>query len=193
MNQHHPSLRIVLTCAGAITLLLATGCSRSPPQAAAPAFSPYFVDTTVREIMDAEVDPAADALWEAVSFNSTLSGPENIRPQTPEDWQVLRRNAITLIEATNLIVMPGRRIAPASVALAPGELNPTVLQHKLDHDQAKYQGYALALRTLGLQALAAVDARNPQQLFDVGGEIDEVCESCHVEFWYPPNSDAPKH
>jgi hypothetical protein len=36
-----------------------------------------------------------------------------------------------------------------------------------------------------MQAVAAVDARNIDQASEVGGAIDEECEWCHLQFWYP--------
>jgi hypothetical protein len=176
----------------ALSVLSLVGCTRTTQQSAPPVSSPspFLVKTTIREIMDAEVDPAADALWEAVEYNSTLAGPEEKQPRTAEEWQTVRRNAITLLEATNLIVMEGRQIAPASVALAPGELSPAVLQRKLDASRAQFNGFAQALRVLSLKALDAIDAKDPQRLFDVGGEIDEACEACHLVYWYPPDTTA---
>ena len=35
------------------------------------------------------------------------------------------------------------------------------------------------------ESLAAIDAKDPQALFNVGGKIDETCENCHSTFWYP--------
>jgi hypothetical protein len=34
-------------------------------------------------------------------------------------------------------------------------------------------------------ALAAIDKKDAQALFEAGDKIDEVCESCHQVFWYP--------
>jgi hypothetical protein len=34
--------------------------------------------------------------------------------------------------------------------------------------------------------VAAADARNVQALFDAGNTLDQVCEGCHLKFWYPP-------
>jgi hypothetical protein len=54
----------------------------------------------------------------------------------------------------------------------------------------------VALGTLCLVActrtspLDAIDAKDPQRLFDVGGEIDEACEACHLVYWYPPSATA---
>jgi hypothetical protein len=179
-----PRALYALTIAGG----LLQGCtpdSRDARTAAPP--TPSLVKTTIREIMDAEVDPAADALWDSVAFTSTLQGEHEDRPQTPEQWQAVRRNAITLLEATNLIVMPGRRIAPANIALAAGELDPAILQRKLETDTAQFAAYARVLRGLALQAVAAIDAKDAQKLFELGGAIDSACEACHLVFWYPPD------
>jgi hypothetical protein len=34
-------------------------------------------------------------------------------------------------------------------------------------------------------ALAAIDKKDSEALFEAGDKIDEVCESCHQVFWYP--------
>jgi hypothetical protein len=182
---------LALSVLTVLTVSPLQGCKprSADPPTSAPA-APFLVKTTIREIMDAEVDPAADALWDSVAFTSTLHGDHEDRPETPEQWQAVRRNAITLLEATNLIVMPGRRIAPAGIALAPGELDPAVLQHKLEANTTQFAAYAQALRGLALQTVDAVDARDAQKLFELGGTIDSACESCHLVFWYPPESAA---
>src|SRR5262245_28856878 len=68
--------------------------------------------TTMKDIMDAMVDPSADALWEAVSVTINSDGEiiENV-PKTAEEWAAVRRNAIILIEAANLLVIPDRAVA----------------------------------------------------------------------------------
>ena len=63
------------------------------------------------------------------------------------------------------------------------------------HPQAEWQAARISALTLieatnllsmaGLQALAAIDARNPQALLEAGGAIDAACEACHVTYWYP--------
>jgi cytochrome c556 len=36
-----------------------------------------------------------------------------------------------------------------------------------------------------MRALAAVDAHDVDKISEVGGAIDEACESCHLQFRYP--------
>lgn len=191
------SLQFQIVTATVLGSVLLTGCTRveqtqpaPQPEVNAPQF---FVKTTIREIMDAEVDPAADALWDSVATIATTAGTKELQPRTAEEWQELRRKAIILLEATNLVMMDGRQIAPPDTPVAPGELGPAVLQQKLQASRGQFIGFALALRVLGLKALDAIDAKDPQRLFEVGGEIDEACETCHLVYWYPPDTaPAPK-
>lgn len=142
--------------------------------------SPFLVKASIREIMDAEIDPAADALWESVAV---ING-EQKQPHTPEEWQAVRRNAITLIEATNLIVMDGRRIAPAGAHYT-DEADPELLQKRLEANRAPFIGMAEALRGVSVKMLDAIDAKDADRLFDLGSDLDEACEACHLAYYYP--------
>jgi len=137
--------------------------------------------------MDAEIDPAADALWESVAV---INGEEK-QPRTQEEWQAVRRSAITLIEATNLIVMDGRRISPAGVRY-PDEADPTGLEQRYEANRAAFAGMAQALRAVALKTLDAIDAKDTKRLFDLGGDLDEACEACHVVYWYPPDLEPKR-
>ena len=86
-------------------LLVAAGCSS---QSRSPEFRPT---STVKDIMDSVVDPAADALWDSVEVVATLEGTEHKAPKTDDDWKVLRQHAIALVEASNLLLIPGRHVA----------------------------------------------------------------------------------
>jgi hypothetical protein len=139
---------------------------------------------SIREIMAAEVDPAADGLWDSVSTTINAAGRTDKQPHTAEEWQAVRYNAVTLYEAANLITMPGRQIAPPRRDY-PHEARTAILQQRLDSRRQQFLAFADALRSVSLRALDAIDAKDAGRLFDVGSEIDEVCEACHVVFWYP--------
>src|SRR6188768_1171504 len=164
--------------------------SAKPALTSAPApgdaEGPFRLTASIRELMDSEIDPAADFIWASVASISTVAGLEERQPRTDEEWLEVRRRAITLIEATNLLVMKGRRVStkyqPASGA---GELDTDQVQHEIDTNRAAFVALAQRLQDTGLQTLAAIDAKDPVALFELGGTIDEACESCHVTFWYP--------
>ena len=155
-------------------------------EASAIAEPPFRLTASIRELMDSEVDPAADFIWASVASISTRAGLEERQPHTDEEWLELRRHAITLVEATNLLVMKGRRVSATYLpAAGAGELDSNEAQQKIDANRELFIAMAQRLQDTGLQTLAAIDAKNPTQVFDLGGAIDEACESCHVTFWYP--------
>ena len=171
---------------GPILALLTTlgGCKPGQPQA--PDVATFHLSASVRELMDAEVDPSADAIWDAVAVISGPQGEEDRQPHTAGEWQALRRSAITLAEATNLLMIEGRPIAPKGAHYA-GEADPVALQNRLESNRAPFVGFTQALRNQALKALDAIDARDPDRLLEIGGEIDEACEACHLVYWYPPD------
>jgi hypothetical protein len=32
---------------------------------------------------------------------------------------------------------------------------------------------------------AAAQSKDANKLFEVSGRLDQVCEDCHLQFWYP--------
>jgi cytochrome c556 len=136
--------------------------------------------------MDGIVDPAADELWASVETTVTKDGVEDKQPHTPEEWAEVRRKAITLIEASTLLSIPGRKAAAKPFpAEAEGALDSAQIQRRLDADHAAFAGFAGSLRVAAQKALAAIDARDPAALVEAGGVMDGVCEGCHMTFWYP--------
>jgi hypothetical protein len=107
-----------------------------PAPAAAPAPAPTLIVASIQELMDAVIDPSADALWDSVSITTTKKGTVFHQPHTDEEWQEARRRAIALIEGTNLLVMDGRKlVAPGSPVLdqgTSGVLSAEEGQKKLD-------------------------------------------------------------
>lgn len=145
---------------------------------------------TIRELMDSTVDPAADGVWEAVGVHVTKAGVERHLPRTEEEWKAVRRHAITLIEAMNLVKMEGRHAAPAGTKPGLGELSPTEIDARIARDRDSWNLYADSAQEQAVKALQAIDAKNVEALYRVGGDLDQRCEACHVAFWYP-NAQRP--
>jgi cytochrome c556 len=162
----------------------------APPAVATAADSPFIITATIKELMDSTVDPAADALWDAVSVRYTLKGVDDRKPRTDEEWKAVRRQAMTLIEATNLVVMEGRHAAPPGTKPGLGELTPEEIDQRIAMSRAAFVQFAHGLRASTLKALQAIDAKDAAGLFEVGGEIDTACEACHVTYWYPNQGAA---
>lgn len=132
------------------------------------------------------VDPSADGVWNAVE---TDAGPDGVwvrQPRDSEQWQEVRRAAISLMESSNLLMIDGRRVGRIEFpAEADGALDSTHIEELIAAQRSTFNAFAAALRETTATALAAIDARDPAQLVVAGGNIDQVCEACHLKFWYP--------
>ncbi|MEO8256336.1 MAG: hypothetical protein ABI868_03235 [Acidobacteriota bacterium] len=42
-----------------------------------------------------------------------------------------------------------------------------------------------ALRNVGLEILEIVNRKDRDQLWEAGGNLDQACENCHIEYRYP--------
>jgi hypothetical protein len=172
----------------AAVVLLAAGCSSKPADAPAASSEPAFRTTgTIKDLMDSLVDPSADVLWDSVSTTINRQGVNDKQPRTDEEWKQVRRSAIALVEATNLLVMDGRKIAaPGVKSENPDiELGPEAIQKLVDADRASWVKYAHGLHDAAMVALKAIDGKSVQGLMDAGEGIDEACENCHKHYWYP--------
>jgi len=150
------------------------------------------VYSTVKDLMESIIDPSADTLWGAAGTVIDKQGTQDLSPKTPEQWLDVRRAAVRIIEGANLLMMPGREVAPVGTrSEAPGvELEPAEITALIKKKRKSFDAFARALQVLGLEALRASEAKNVPLLEDIGGRMEDVCESCHQTFWYPQAKQA---
>lgn len=175
--------------AAALAVLYLSACSARDPAPPHP-----LPAASIQDIMASIVDPSADALWDAVSTETTAKGTVEHHPHTDEQWQQLRRQALTLAEAGNLLVVEGRKVSHVGKvedAHVPGILAPQEIAASIAEDRPAFAARARALQDAALLALEAIDAKNPQRLMAAGERIDAACERCHMAHWYP-NAEQPK-
>jgi hypothetical protein len=166
------------------------------PQAAAapasPAAAPTFATpASVQELMLSIVDPTGDALWDSVSVSITSAGSKETRPRTDAEWLAVRDKALLLAESGNLLKIP-RRVGPATPIRGlkpetpgPDDLSPAQVEILLKANRAPFNAFAQKLTDAALVALKAVDNRNVDGMYEAGDLIDQACENCHLNYWYP--------
>lgn len=159
----------------------------APPAPATPPAPPYTTDATVKDLMLFMIDPAADLVWQAVMTVESAKGTVDTVPRNEEEWNVARRGAVTLLEASNLLMIPGRHVGrPGDKSEAPGvELEPAEMEANIAKDLPEFHKAALGLHKAATDALAAIDAKDADRLFAVGEEVERACEHCHSRYWYP--------
>ncbi len=146
--------------------------------------------SSIKELMESIIDPSADVVWGASGVVVDKQGTQDLSPKTSEQWLDVRRAAVRIIEGANLLLMPGREAAPAGTkSEVPGvELEPAEMTALIKKKRKTFDSFAKALQALGVEALRASDAKDTELLVDIGGRMEDVCESCHQTFWYPPEN-----
>ena len=180
----HRTLVALFMC----TSILIAGCA-SPQQ------TEFRPTSTVKDIMDSLVDPSADAIWDSVEIVATLEGTEHKAPKTDDDWKVLRRHAVALVEASNLLLIPGRHVGRSGEKAddARVDLHPEEIEALLTKDPSAWAMRAHTLHDAAAESLKAIEARDVTSLMNSGETLDTACESCHRNYWYrtpPPESAA---
>jgi hypothetical protein len=83
--------------------------------------------------------------------------------------------------------MPGRRVAqPGEKSDTPGvELEPEEMDVLIAKDRAAWHERATHLHDAAIDVIGAIDARDGNKVFELGEQIEEACENCHKQYWYP--------
>ena len=142
------------------SLVLIAACQKPAETAAAPAPAaappPEYTPTaTVKDLMQSVVDPNADVVWLAVTTVQSNKGTVETRPKTDEEWTKVRHGAVALMEASNLLMVPGRHVAkPGEKSETPGvELEPSEMEALINKDLAAWRKRAHGLHEAGAAAL----------------------------------------
>ena len=136
--------------------LLVAGCAGEE----APPGPPYRTDNSVQALMANILDPAADLLWDAVGTVIEADGETSWEPETDEDWLQVRLGAMALAESANLLMMETRA-----------------------RDQDQWIQMADAMHDAAMEAFAAAEARDAQQIFELGEVVYQTCNNCHSLYW----------
>jgi len=172
-------------------LFLVNACAPAG-QKTAPSQPEFRTTATIKDIMDSIVDPSADELWNSVATTVDAKGVHDKFPQNDEEWKAVRRNAIRLLEASNLLLIPGRQVAKSGEKSEnPGiELEPEQMQALIDKDRETFSKLAHGLHDRVMVAFKAIEAKDKEALLDSGDGIDQACENCHLKYWYPDEGKA---
>jgi hypothetical protein len=115
--------RLIASFTGAFLML--AGCSRTqapsvPVAANASAETAFRPRATVAEIMESMVMPSADVIWNATAVDTSFEGVKDYTPKNDDDWERIEWASVTLAEAMNAVLVPGRHVDhPGAVSASP--------------------------------------------------------------------------
>jgi hypothetical protein len=143
-------------------------------------------DASLSEIMATIVMPAADVLWNAVAVDVTATGTVLTAPETEADWQRVRNSAELLAAVTDKLLNESLPVSNAEpTEPPPGELGAAQIASLKKENWQAWTAHVYVLHEVAASALKIIDAKDTEGLSEVGGTLDEACESCHLQFWYP--------
>ena len=161
-----PRNRRIATALTLAAMVSASSCGRPPD-----AELPVQVVGDMRETMNWVLDPAADAIWGASGYVMTADGEEDLTPTTEEGWAAVRHGAVVVAESGNLLLMP--HLLPAA------EPGPDA-----------WIEFSQGMTRIALEAVEAIDNRDSEALFEIGGHLYNVCVACHQVYARMPEDDA---
>jgi len=132
----------------------AAGCAQPQPDS-----SPYKPTYSVFQLMEGPIAHAAEVYWGSVSTIVDERGITEHFPQNDEEWEAVWAAGITLAESGNLLMMPSRA-----------------------RTQGDWLKWASDMVDAGIEATAAAEAKNPDQVLEAGERVYNVCTSCHMEY-----------
>ena len=188
--------KFVVCLALSALAVLAPACSpATPPAASSVPAQPHALlgemkpVVSVKEFMRYLLDPASDYIFDAVKVVTTKNGTVERVPKTDEDWEKLRIGAVTIAEGVYLLKVARPFAPPGDENNSTGpdatELSPAQIKAKLDADPVLWNAKIEALRNVGLEVLEIAKTKKTAELWEASYNLDQACESCHVQYWYP--------
>ena len=155
MQSNDRNLWLGSAICGLVAIALA-GCNSSvePPKPHGPPVAP---SVSINAYMVAQVDHSAHVLW-----NVELKGHA---PKSDADWREVEHHAIQLAAAGTVLSLGGTGKFDAEWAAKPA-----------------WTKHAQELTDSAVAALAAVHAKNLDELIKVNGRLVEACQDCHHDF-----------
>lgn len=170
-------------CALAVPALFLAGCSKKPEEPARKA--------TLHEVMKDEIDPRGDEVWAVGNSHMTEDAGLNGKTMTDADWTKLagaanrlRQSALELAALPDplVVVKPGTKIAFEDTDWGDSAAS---VQRNVDKDPQGVRDLANSLAEHMAELAAAANKHDAKTAGQLINDLDGVCESCHVKYWYP--------
>jgi cytochrome c556 len=168
------------------SFLLAGGLLVATAYAADPAPAP-----NLHELMKNVVAIQTQVIWDVGNNAQDDSGNPDATKMKPADWAKVGAAAAKVKDAAQKLAT-----APKVMAAAPGQkidgeggtpgaFGAKEVQKAIDAKPKVFQAFAVQLTKSMEELITASKAKDAKKLFDVSGRLDQECEGCHMQFWYP--------
>jgi hypothetical protein len=125
---------------------------------------PRFVEAhNIQQLMEFVLEPQAQVFWRSSGYVVDEQGERDLTPTTDEGWLATRSAAATVTEMGNLLMTP---------------------LYAKDRG-VDWMEFSEALVRIGIRAEQAAADKNGEAVFEVGGIMYQVCQSCHQIYVEP--------
>jgi hypothetical protein len=175
-------VRVLFGCMSLLGSSLAADAPKGAPENAAAM-------ANLQLIMLTKVNPQGTALWDVTNKATNDEGVVDAKKVTAEQWASLLEIGKSLEEGGRLLAT-GKVIAAEPGAKLQDEGNEGAstakdVQRYLNAKPAVFRTHALELQKTGAGVIEAATKHDAKKLTKISGDLDTVCENCHVVFWYP--------
>ncbi len=167
-------------------IALVAACSQKTKQNEQPAQA----GPTFHEVMKNEVDKHADEIWDVT--NPAVGDKGGIDPAKMTDamWTQLSQEATAVQEGAQqiaqmdpiVVTKPGVKISDSGV---PGGHSAAEVQAEIDKNPQGLRDHAENLAATMSDLAKAANAHDAAKAGPIIESLDGVCESCHLDYWYP--------
>lgn len=154
-----PVNRLRPTLLSALLFATLSTCSAPEPEAVSGTEANYNVELDIAQLMSLVLEPASDMLWDSGGWVLDASGYEELYPTTDDGWAFVRAQAAIVVEAGNMLALPGRA-----------------------EDDDAWMIYSEGLSEAGIMAMEAAEAQDKEAFFQAGGQLYSVCTACHQSY-----------
>lgn len=156
--------------AGITIAIFLSACGQKPDSPAATTtgsdamgaatLSDLKTDLPLNQFMAHVIDYNAFGVWHNQGWFIDANGEQELFPTDDAGWFAAESAAITLAEASNLLLLPGRP----------------------PDDDRRWVDYTHALREAALKVQQTAEAKDKQAFFDAGGDLYQACVQCHNHY-----------
>ena len=167
--------------AASACVLLVVGCTQQKE-------APYNTKLEVKEVMGHVIDFGAQAFWHSAGFIDTAEGTRSLTPSTEEGWLTAQSGAATVAEGANLLMLPDRARDNGDWIKFARQLSERSLEGMAaaDAGEAAWRAIEAAKAAGGSTKEAEAQLVTAETaMFDKGGQMYEVCTTCHEKYLLP--------
>lgn len=166
--------------------LLSAGLLSLGAYAATPAAAP-----NVHDLMKKVFAVQTQIVWDVGNNAQDDNGNPDASKLTAADWDNLIKAAAQVRQASETLAKADKLMAAApgqkldGEGTTPGAYTVKQVQAAIDRNPKAFKAFATAMAVSMKEIESAAKTRDAKKLFDASGAIDQVCENCHKQFWYP--------